>query len=50
MAILTYIGSFVVQAQLSEMQHVREKVFNMEQLHLNIKSKYAASIRLAPAT
>ncbi|KAG7116183.1 Transcriptional repressor rco-1 like protein [Verticillium longisporum] len=28
-----------IQAQVSEMQHVREKVFNMEQMHLNLKQK-----------
>ncbi|KAL2754670.1 hypothetical protein ACRALDRAFT_2109671 [Sodiomyces alcalophilus JCM 7366] len=33
-----------IQAQLSEMQHIREKVFNMEQIHLNIKQKYEEEV------
>ena len=35
--------STLVQAQLSEMTHIREKVFNMEQMHLNIKNKYVSA-------
>lgn len=41
---------WAVQAQLSEMQHVREKVFNMEQLHLNIKSKYVPYLSIHPSS